>query len=398
MPKAERDPFRITIITTSINEGKGSMGGYAILLQYALEAVSREKTDIRIIALGPSRKFLACMPRVLRTPAYHCWLVIKAMQVKNIKADILHLTDGSYAHVLRWLPSSLPKVVTAHDIIPLLQARKIFPIAPPGIISRWLIQKSIRGLEKAAAVISVSSNTRGDLIKFSSLSPKKITVVPSAVPRSIMVLRHELDSAPWSWRRNSPAAYILHVGNDGFYKNRRGVLRIFKLIREKIDIRLIMAGPPPSETLSKLLDSLGLREFVKFVIHPDNKTLVEHYSRAALFLFPSLYEGYGWPPLEAMALQCPVVCSNRASLPEVVGEAALTADPEDEVLMADLCISVLQDESLATGLINKGLVWVEQFRVEDMGRQILDVYAKVIGQGIKENPGNAREITKGPCL
>jgi len=117
---------------------------------------------------------------------------------------------------------------------------------------------------------------------------------------------------------------------------------------------------------------------VSFIVEPDDAELFDLYGKACLFLFPSLYEGFGWPPLEAMAFGCPVVCSNAASLPEVVDDAALTCGPEDEKKMAENCLTVLQDASIANRLIERGYSRVKMFSLEQMGRQVMEVYGKVL--------------------
>jgi glycosyltransferase involved in cell wall biosynthesis len=97
-----------------------------------------------------------------------------------------------------------------------------------------------------------------------------------------------------------------------------------------------------------------------------------------VFLFPSIYEGFGWPPLEAMACGCPVVCSSSASLPEVVGDAALTAAVDDEAGLARLCGMVLSDRVLAESLIARGKQRASEFTLERMGKQLVDVYRRVL--------------------
>ena len=106
---------------------------------------------------------------------------------------------------------------------------------------------------------------------------------------------------------------VFHVGHNGHYKNRAGVIRVFARIRAQTPARLVMAGPPPTAALRDLVKALHVEGDVEFVENPDDAQLFRIYRDAAVFLFPSIYEGFGWPPLEAMALGCPVVCSTAAS-------------------------------------------------------------------------------------
>lgn len=370
-------PVRICIVTTSIIQDKGSMAKYAELLQHALFLVGRKDFAVQVLNLGPQRALLDKIPRYFRTVFYHGHLIFKAVRLRKLKTDIFHLVDGSYAHVINWFPAKNPAIVTAHDIIPLLQLKSVFRVPPPGIIARFIIRQSIKGLRKADTVIAVSENTKKDIVNYGNLNTDRIRVILSSVPHSIALPKNQMPLPAWKERRETSDAYILHVGNDGFYKNRKGVVRIFQKVRKKVDVRLIMVGPKPSTELLGIIDDFELAGNIDFIENPNDNELAKLYADACLFLFPSIYEGFGWPPLEAMVLQCPVVCSDRASLPEVVGEAALMADPEDETLMAELCLSILNDKILANELIKIGLKQAEKFSADDMGRQIRAVYLKV---------------------
>ena len=183
---------------------------------------------------------------------------------------------------------------------------------------------------------------------------------------------------PWRMRRDSSQPYVMHIGNNGFYKNRVGVLRIFERLRKVSGVRLVMAGPPPAAELLAQAKSPSLAGQVDFVVDPDDGQLGELYRHASLMLFPSLYEGFGWPPLEAMAFGCPVVCSSAGSLPEVVGDAALLCTPDDEERMAEFCNLVLGDATLAEDLVARGYRRVTDFDVARMGEQLLRVYSHVL--------------------
>jgi glycosyltransferase involved in cell wall biosynthesis len=174
---------------------------------------------------------------------------------------------------------------------------------------------------------------------------------------------------------------VLHIGNDGFYKNRAGVVRVFAAVRKIHVAKLVLAGAPPEQALVELIASLSLRDDVKFVTDPDDATLLQLYRSASVFLFPSLYEGFGWPPLEAMACGCPVVCSTAGSLPEVVGDAALTAAAADEVGLAQHCISLLEDPELARAMAEKGRAWVGSFTLERMRSDLLAAYERALSDG-----------------
>jgi glycosyltransferase involved in cell wall biosynthesis len=137
-----------------------------------------------------------------------------------------------------------------------------------------------------------------------------------------------------------------------------------------------MAGPRPTPELLKTVRELKLAEDVEFVVEPNDDKISELYLNASLFLFPSLYEGFGWPPLEAMVCGCPVVCSSAASLPEVVGDAAIKCPVDNYDLMTKNCIAVLEDADLANELVQKGFAQARKFSLERMGRELMSVYVK----------------------
>lgn len=149
------------------------------------------------------------------------------------------------------------------------------------------------------------------------------------------------------------------------------------------DLRLIKVGTPEYlaqfRKLKELLGELSLEPFVHFVNHPPEEDLVALYNMADVFVFPSLYEGFGMPPLEAMACGTPVVCSNAASLPEVVGDAALTVDPYDVEALAQAVCRVLIEPDLAADLRGRGLGRAARFTWERTARETVEVYRQVWG-------------------
>jgi glycosyltransferase involved in cell wall biosynthesis len=300
-------------------------------------------------------------------------------RLSRVHADIFHIVDGSQAHIAKWL-LHLKSLATAHDVIPLLQSMRRLGNGPPRRTGQWVIQNSINELRSVKHVIAVSHNTARDLDRFANIDPNRISVVHSAIPPEITSQADHFPPVLWKDRRESQQAYVLHVSNNAFYKNPIGGLRIFARILAFCDVRLIMGGSEPDSELQQVVRDLKLSKRITFVVNPDDEELADLYRHASLFLFPSLYEGFGWPPLEAMAFGCPVVCSSAASLPEVVGDAALTCVPENEEKMADNCLSVLQDRSVANRLIEKGYEQIKDFSLERMGSQIMAVYEKVLSQ------------------
>jgi glycosyltransferase involved in cell wall biosynthesis len=355
------------------------MSQYRNVILDALSS-SGEKSHLHIttLHLALSNRIIAKFPAKVRNWLHHAWIMATAKaRLRGCKADIIHILDGSHAYIARWC-SGKPVVVTSHDLIPALQSRGYFGGELPSRAGQWLIRQSIKSLSAADLIIAVSRKTASDIHGLAGVAVEKISLVYSAVPKNRSARTADAPLAPWHERRAKEGAYMLHVGNNAFYKNRTGVVRIFSHVLKTCKIRLIMAGPAPAKELLSIVNERGLSGAIEFVADPDEMALDNLYKNACLFLFPSLYEGFGWPPLESMAYGCPVVCSDAASLPEIVGDAALRCSPDDEMRMAQNCIAVLSEEGLAEDLVRKGYAQAGKFSLEKMGRELIGVYRDVI--------------------
>jgi glycosyltransferase involved in cell wall biosynthesis len=172
---------------------------------------------------------------------------------------------------------------------------------------------------------------------------------------------------------------ILHVGKCTFYKNIEGIIKSLALLPDGLrnHVHFVKVGEDFTQAQRNLIHRLGLSERVHFLGQLSVEDLVLLYNVADLLLFPSLYEGFGWPPLEAMACGTPVVCSDRGSLKEVVGEAALMVNPEDPKSIANSVESILTDAELREKLVNCGLERAKQFNWATNAEQVLEIYNKI---------------------
>jgi glycosyltransferase involved in cell wall biosynthesis len=344
---------------------------YAELLETAFRTDSVVRVDR--VNLAPRSSELRRYSRKLRNVVHHLTIMRRARRLsRRVVRDVYHVVDGSHAYVSRWLPSQ-KAVVTTHDVIPLLQATGHFSVEPPGRFAQWLIHRSLAGVNRSAKIIAVSQCTANDLIRLAKTPPERVIVIPLAL--SPLLCPDGKQALPsWDARNRCMPSFVLHVGNNGFYKNRFGAIRIFNRVRQHIPIHMKLVGPPPNEELCRFIQEQRLERLVEFIVDPDDITVAELYRTARLLLFPSIYEGFGWPPLEAMASHCPVVCTRAGSLAEVVGDAALIGDPQDEAGLAELCIRVLQDRTLADLIVAKGIARVQRFSLEKLRAQVSAVY------------------------
>jgi glycosyltransferase involved in cell wall biosynthesis len=356
------------------------MSRYARLVEQTLRELPgfEDSFELETLHLSMPRNIYESFPSRLRMWANHAWLMVRGpAQVARCKPGLVHLLDGSYGYLLTSL-GAVPMIATVHDLIPLLQQQGRFGHDQTSFLARWVVKRSISGLGRCSALIADSLNTRKDLEEAAQIRNLQISVIPIAMdsiyrdtpqndfPRDVSSLEDQLP-------------VILHVGHNGHYKNRAGVLRIFACVRSSVDCRLVLVGAAPSESLLRMVLELGMENDVEFAGEVDDLTLRGLYRRASVFLFPSLYEGFGWPPLEAMACGCPVVSSTDGSLAEVVGDAALTAPASDEQQLAHHCLSVLQNPALAETLSVRGKRHAAQYTSERMGAQLMEAYQKSLG-------------------
>ena len=367
----------VRLIATAPPDARGSMARYAWLVAQALHAVC-PSTKVERVDLASFEDRLWRVPRRLANWAHHGRVGLAAVGLRPLPQGwVTHVLDGSHAYVARGVrgkrPCGGPLVVTVHDLIPVLQAKGRFPLPPPGPAARFLIGRSLAGLRRADLLVADSRHTADDLVREAGIAAERVMVVPLAVAPTLVP---GAPPTPWRTRAAGADAFVLHVGNDGFFKNRAGTLRIFARLRRERPLRLVLAGPAPSAGLRRLAASLGVAPWVDFVSDPDDAALAALYRSAALLLFPSRYEGFGWPPLEAMANGCPVVASSAASVPEVVGDAGVLVSPDDEEAFARACAEVFENPMRTEALVAAGLRRAARFSPERMGADLLAAYGR----------------------
>jgi glycosyltransferase involved in cell wall biosynthesis len=313
---------------------------------------------------------------VARFGAYPLTLVRK-------KGDVYHIVDHAYAHLVSCLPARRT-VVTCHDIMLHKVARGEFGSAVrlPKVAAR-LLNFSLGFLAKSAAVIATSQATADDLMKYIDVPREKIRVIHNGVGPEFAAPPHpQSRRAARSQFGFGERPVILHVGNNWFYKNLEGLIRALALLKDSPSGGrpiLVKVGKGLTEGQQALARSLGVSELIREVGLLNDGELQSAYWGADVLAFPSLWEGFGWPPLEAMASGTPVVCSSRGSLGEVVGDAALIVEPEEPESIAGGIRRVLEDGSLRQRLVQKGYRRAEEFAWEKAAAQVLQVYKEVGG-------------------
>ena len=281
--------------------------------------------------------------------------------------DIIHLPNQNFARYALLVKN--PYIVTVHDLI-----RFSLGFAKETITEKILLKLDIRGIKRASHIIAVSQTTRKDMITHLKIPDDRISVIYNGLDHSLF--------KPYKVRLfNRP--YILYVGSERPRKNLGRLFEAFAVIRKEFpELLLVKVGVAGrtreyrQETMRKL-DSLRIDQAVIFVEYVSELDLAYYYSSAALLAYPSLYEGFGFPPLEAMACGCPVVTSDTSSLPEVVGEAGIMFNPYDTDSLVEAMRKVLTDSELRDDMVRKGLEQAKKFSWEKAAKETQEVYNKV---------------------
>ncbi|MGE3706539.1 MAG: glycosyltransferase family 4 protein [Vicinamibacterales bacterium] len=277
------------------------------------------------------------------------------------------------------LPPLVPcrSVVTIHDCIHLM-----FPEYLPNQFALRYARSSIRmAARRADRVLTVSESSKRDILKFVDTDPDKIHVIYNAHDERFSHEPREEDVVRVRERYQLQDEFVLYAGNVKPHKNVERLIDAFQLVHARgLDhLKLVIIGDELSKSTAvrRAVHRHNLHKFVRFLGYLPEDTLAVMYRLAGLFVFPSLYEGFGLPPLEAMASGTPVVTSNVSSLPEVAGDAAVLVNPLDAGDIADGIMRVLTDETVRRDLRRKGLARARQFSWETSARRVREIYAQV---------------------
>jgi glycosyltransferase involved in cell wall biosynthesis len=380
--------LRVVLVSNYVADGQPSMQRFADMLHRELTAEGVEVQTWRPPAYVGGRVTARGLGKWL---GYVDKYVLYPPRLRNLArqhADtptVVHVCDHSNAMYVPWL-RRIPHVVTCHDLIAVRAALGEFA----GERTRWSgrrLQQMIRhGLRQASRIICDSDATRRDAQRI--VGQREYTVIaPGVSPIFVRVPQDEalkrieslrpVDCDPAVWTRIASGPYLLHVGGNQWYKNRAGLLAIYAALLERMPRAppLIVVGKPLTRELSEAITGRSLRGRVIALDAVGDRELAAVYSRAALLLFPSLAEGFGWPILEAMACGCRVVTSSRAPMTEVGGDAAIYIDPEDPNTAAAVVEAVLREPEAETRTrVTEGLSRASRFNSRAMAHAYLSVY------------------------
>ncbi|WP_159460187.1 glycosyltransferase family 4 protein [Tistlia consotensis] len=290
------------------------------------------------------------------------------------KPAVVHVLDQSYGHLCR---SDLPTVVTCHDLA-LFEIHELNPLQ----LALWKYR--VRGMRRARRVVAVSEATARDVERQLGMARARISVSHEGVdpkfrPRNIEG-RKGVHLARLAGRRGD--GLLLHVGSN---LRRKGIDTLLAalavLVQEGLDVRLAKVGRDPSQDgYGGLIEELGLRDRILYLGRLDDDALVDVYNACDVFCFPSRFEGFGRPVLEAMACGLPVVAAQSSSLPEVGGSAALFHPPGDVAALAAQVRRILTEAGLAERMRGDGFANCRRFSWRQHGADLIAAYRAALAE------------------
>ncbi len=300
------------------------------------------------------------------------WHLNAYFKIRKNKTDIFIATSSFIIPFL--LPKKIKTLLSVHDLVAIKFPSKHLKKA---VLIEKLLLKSV--VKKAYKILAVSQNTKNDLIKLVDTIKNKIEIIYCGVSENFKTFNdYELKLA-----KNSnivPDKYFLAVGTIEPRKNYLNLIYAFKLFLEKHpDFKLIVVGNKgwQYEKVFSEIKRLKLKERVVFPDYLPESGLLNLYNLSSALVFPSFYEGFGIPPLEAMKCSCPVIASNSSSIPEVVGNAGIYIDPNKTKDIAKKMTLIIEDKKLREDLIMKGLKNVNRFTWENSAKKLYEIIKNI---------------------
>jgi glycosyltransferase involved in cell wall biosynthesis len=293
---------------------------------------------------------------------------------QRLGADLLH-----YPYFAAPASTPLPLVVTIHDLIPL-----VLPQYRGSGTVRAYMQLQAATARRAALILTDSNASRHDVVRVLGIPRQRVRVIHLAVDSHWRPVGEDAAAAVRAKHR-LPERFILYMGGLDVRKNVERLILAYARARASHGVSepLAITGNPDRRgtifpPLRPLVEQLGIERQVRFLGYVADEDQPALYSACTLAVYPSRYEGFGLPVLEAMACGAPVVCSNASSIPEVAGDAALTFDPDDELAFAEALARGLQDDPLRDELTEKGLARAASFTWEKTAAATLQAYRDVL--------------------
>jgi glycosyltransferase involved in cell wall biosynthesis len=383
--------MKIALNTTALIPGK--MGGIETYFRKLLEGLQQVDADNDYFLLADSHyadEFPLSNPRFKWVPCNFTepsfWWFVRGVLRNTLKLDILKPVLNRLPVDLIHHPFSklnppglkIPSVLTIHDI-----QHEFFPEFFSEAELKARREISQRSAEEATRVITISEYSKASLVDKYRLSPAKIDVVYFGYGSEYRVLDEPGELEAFRNRHGLERPFLYYPAATWPHKNHKRLLAALKILAERrgFDGDLVLTGVAMQshDAIRGEAERLGLAGRVKILGYLPYAELPRLYNLARLLVFPSLFEGFGLPLVEAMACGCPVACSNVTAIPEVVGDAALLFDPTSAEEMAEKVWAAWNDDGLRQRLVARGLERAALFTWEKTARETIEVYRKAVG-------------------
>lgn len=356
------------------------MKRYAEELYGALRAYSGSGPSVAM-ERPPDRRYISRIvdgPRSRRLDRAWCRWVAYPRSLKGRAARVFHVLDHGYAHLIRSIDPDRT-IITCHDLIPLLAAAGAIPLEQSARVARTFRLK-VACLERARMILAVSIATKSSLERFTAVRSERIVVVPNGVKRMFRFMTGARAARRAAVGLDDTSYVVLQVAAAGRYKNTTALLHALAQLRTRVsDFVLVRIGVPLYADEADLARRLGVAGHLRYLGHVEtDELLAEWYNAADVLVFPSLWEGFGWPPLEAMACGTPVVAFDIPAVAEVVGPTGLLVPPGDIRALAAATERVLTDRAAAAELRERGFQRAAQFTWASTAARTAAVYATLL--------------------
>jgi glycosyltransferase involved in cell wall biosynthesis len=372
--------MRIAFDGTTLTPGRTGVGYYTEhLLQHLAREVEATGDEIVVLSNQPIDTQRPLPPHVRVHHGHRCpvrigWMQLRAQRaLAAVRPDVAHFTNGMMP-----IGSPVSTIVTIHDM-----SLRLYPQCHP--LRRLLLNRPLMhvAIRQAAAIVTVSESARRDLLRLHGIGSDRVSVVHEAASPEF----HPIDDPARRERVRAkyglPPRFVLYVGTIEPRKNLSRLVDAFAQARRRgIPHHLVCVGPYgwSSRDLSRRIDRLGIADVVHFTGYAPFEDLPVIYNLGELFAFPSMYEGFGLPVVEAMASGLPVITSHTSSLGEIAADAALTVNPASTDAIAAALVRLATDEALRRDLSERGLRRARAFSWTQTAKDMLAVYHRAAGE------------------
>ena len=375
--------MRIAFDGTTLTPGRTGVGYYTEhLLQHLAREVVNTGDEIVVVSNKPIDTQAPLPPHVRvhdghRFPIRIGWMQLRAQRaLEALQPDVAHFTNGMIP-----IGSPVATVVTVHDM-----SLRLYPNCHP--VRRLLLNRPLMhvAIRQASSIVTVSNSARRDLLRLHGVAPDRVAVVHEAASPAFRPIADRAWLEDVRARYALPRQFMLYVGTIEPRKNLSRLMSAFADARTAgIPHHLVCVGPYgwSSRNLAGHIERLGIQDVVHFTGYVPFEHLPAIYNLGEFFAFPSLYEGFGLPVVEAMACGIPVLTSTTSSLGEIAGDAAETIDPADTDAIADAIVRLATDADLRRDRAERGLQRARSFSWAQTARDMLAVYHRAAGVTLK---------------